>query len=78
MPAFTAQTADAFLFQKLNLWFGAETLRVVTPTAPEGTALQKDRGTDSGTVMDAEPLYVKNRTHHSAHTFPVFSTIAKS
>jgi len=35
---------------------------IVTPQTMKGTSLQKDRGTNAGTIVNGHPLDIKNNT----------------
>ena len=66
----------AFLAVPQDLYPGQLAFRVGTPAAAQRAALEKNRGTDTGTIVDAEFLNIKEDTFcwhltHSMFTWPI-------
>jgi hypothetical protein len=60
-------TADAAVEEELQFGLGLQGLGIMTPEATQVTALEKDRRTDAGTIVDGETLDVGHITLHSIH-----------
>ena len=56
----TSAAGNALAGVNHDFWFRVDGLRVMTPHTSQATTLQKDRGADTGTVVDGEPLDVED------------------
>ena len=48
-----------------------DTFRVMTPQTPQRTALKENSSADSGSVMDAEELYIENASGSVVYLFDI-------
>jgi len=57
-------TTDAFLGEKQNFWLKADAFRVLTPETVKRTTLKKNSRSNSGSIMNREPLNVEDSPFH--------------
>jgi hypothetical protein len=60
LEAITA--TDTFIGNKRYFLLRLHRFRVMTPDTPEGTPFQKNRGPDSGAIMNRELFYIEDGT----------------
>ena len=62
-------TLQALMFQKRQLLFGSQRLRIVAPDAAKRATFEKNRGADARPIMDAKFLDVENEGHRHLRAF---------